>query len=324
MTATVHSWEHSLLRLAHEGWQAAKQQPFTTEASATDLVAAYLHCEQITAEHSRSFHLASRLLPPEKRRATRALYAFCRMTDDLVDEPDEGADLSREERLGLLKEWQTRAFDPAPSSDDALVLAWADARARFHIPQRYAEQLIDGVAQDLTHSGYQTFADLTGYCYGVASTVGLMSMHIVGYRGAEAIPYAVKLGVALQMTNILRDVMEDWRNGRLYLPREELDSFGIAPEEIGERVDYRWREFMRFQIARNRQLYAEAWPGIGLLARDGRFSIAAAADLYRQILNDIENHGYDNLSRRAYISKWQKLSRLPGIWWSSRRFPVSI
>ena len=165
----------------------------------------------------------------------------------------------------------------------------------------------------------QTFHDLATYSYGVASTVGLMSMHIIGYSGPEAIPYAIKLGLALQMTNILRDVAEDWQRGRVYLPQDELAYFGLTEGTIADgRVTDQWREFMRFQIDRNRQLYAEAWPGIGMLNKKGRFAIAAAAGLYRGILNDIENHDYDVFSRRSHIGTFGKLRRLPMLWWQSR------
>jgi 15-cis-phytoene synthase len=182
------------------------------------------------------------------------------------------------------------------------------------VPARYVEQLLDGVGRDLAQQRYQTFDELAGYAYGVASTVGLMSMHIIGYAGPQAIPYAVKLGVALQLTNILRDVGEDRRAGRLYLPAEELAAFGLTEADLAAgRVDERWRRFMRYQIRRNRRLYAEAWPGIALLNRDGRLAIRAAADLYRAILADIEAHDYDVFSRRAHVSAWGKLRRLAAI-----------
>jgi phytoene synthase len=127
------------------------------------------------------------------------------------------------------------------------------------------------------------------------------------------------LGVALQITNILRDVGEDWGLGRLYLPLEELAAYGLSEADVArDRVDERWRAFMRFQIARNRRLYAEAWPGIALLHKDGRLAVAAAGEFYRAILDDIEAHDYDVFSRRAHLSAWGKLSRLPGIWWRNR------
>jgi phytoene synthase len=162
---------------------------------------------------------------------------------------------------------------------------------------------------------------LAAYAYGVASTVGLMSMHIIGFAGVEAIPYAVKLGVALQMTNILRDVGEDWRAGRVYLPQEELAAFGLSEADLAAgRVTARWRAMMRYQIERNRQLYAEAWPGIALLDGDGRFAIGAAAGLYRAILDDIITRDYDVFNQRAYVRGPAKLGLLPGLWWAVSRF----
>ena len=307
-----HAWERTLLDLAYEalhGDHAVKptafDQPLLQNANA--------YCERITAEHSRSFHLASRLLPAGKRRAVRALYAFCRVSDDIVDRsaPDQAA---------RLEEWRRRATAAYPPADDFVAVAWADARLRHHVPLRYAEQLIDGVARDLRQTRYDTFEELAAYCYGVASTVGLMSMHIIGFAGQEAIPQAIKLGVALQMTNILRDVGEDWRIGRVYLPQEELAAFGLDESDLAAGVvDDRWRAFMRFQIDRNRRLYAEAMPAIALLNKDGRFAIAAAAELYRAILDSIEEQDYDVFTRRAFVGKWGKIRMLPGIWWRSRR-----
>jgi phytoene synthase len=199
-------------------------------------------------------------------------------------------------------------------------LAWADTITRYRIPRLYAHQLIEGVAKDITVKRYKTFDELAEYSYGVASTVGLMAMHIIGYSGPEAIPYAVKLGVALQLTNILRDIWEDWTMGRLYLPQDELSAYGLSEADIAsQQLSDRWSAFIQFQIERNRRIYAEAMPGIALLHRDGHFAIAAAAELYRAILGDIEAHGGDVFRRRAYVSRWEKLMRLPGIWWRAMR-----
>ena len=219
-----------------------------------------------------------------------------------------------------------------PTPDDPVVLAWADARARYRIPTAYAEQLIDGVARDLTTTRYASFDDLAAYCYGVASTVGLLSMHIIGFAGREAIPYAVKLGVALQLTNILRDVREDWAAGRVYLPQDELAAFGLSDADISglstagfrgeDGVTDRWRAFMRFQIERNRQLYNEAAPGIAWLDPAGRFAIAAAAGLYRDILESIAARDGDVFSQRAKPRTRTALPRAVGLWWRSQRPPV--
>jgi 15-cis-phytoene synthase len=309
-----YAWEVRLLTWAEEALRTQSSSG-GIHADAQVLDAAYHQCETITSLHSRTFFLASGLLPEPKRRAARALYAFCRVTDDLVDQ-----NTSSQQRLKALQEWQRRVMQSHPPSNDLVALAWADTCARFSIPRGYAEQLINGVARDLTQVRYQTFAELAEYAYGVASTVGLMAMHITGFAGEQALPYAVKLGVALQITNILRDVAEDWRAGRLYLPLEELALFGLTEDDLAQGVvDNRWRRFMKHQIDRNRYLYEESWPGIAMLDPDGRFAIGAAAELYRAILQDIEDHDYDVFSRRAHVSLVGKVRRLPSIWWRSRR-----
>lgn len=315
----IHDWERPLLTLAYEAGRACGPEPLPRIRDGKELDSAYDFCEAVTAANSQSFFTASRFLPRDKRRSVRALYAFCRKSDDIVDKPSSGK-RDPEAVRDALDSWRTRALVQAADRRDPVALAWSDARRRYAIPYRYAEQLIQGVARDISYRRYETFEDVTTYCYGVAATVGLMSMHIIGFSGAEAIPFALKLGVALQLTNILRDVGEDWREGRLYLPLKELRDYGLCEEDIEAGVvDDRWRAFMRFQIGRARQLYEEAWPGIALLHADGRFAIGAAADLYRAILADIEAHDYDVFSRRAHVSMFGKLRRLPMIWWRSKR-----
>jgi phytoene synthase len=313
MTLDLRTWEHALLSMAHEAQHATATDISSAVRDTVLLDFAYTRSTLFTAKHSRSFFIASALLPAEQQRAVRALYAFCRRTDDLVDCPQDDVEAA-------LAAWRERALSPEPPISDPIAVAWADARLRYRIPRRYAEQLIDGVARDLHQTRYCTFEELTTYAYGVASTVGLMSMHIIGFANAEAIPYAIKLGVALQLTNILRDVGEDWRAGRVYLPADELATYGLSEDDIAAgRVDARWRAFMRFQITRNRRLYEEAWPGIAMLDRRGRFAVATAGELYLAILDDIETHDYDVFNRRAHVSTPGKLRRLPGIWRRSRR-----
>ena len=310
--AQRQTWENNLQILAQDAWNSVIHA-FNAQVDAASLRKAYQHCARLTAQHSKSFFLSSALLPNPKRKATRALYAFCRVGDDLIDR-------STGDSAAALKQWRSIALAADPQSDDPVLLAWSHTRSVHRIPHRYAEQLIDGVARDLRQTRYETFDELAEYSYGVASTVGLMSMHIVGFSGPEAIPYAVKLGVALQLTNILRDVGEDYRSGRVYLPQEELAAFGITEDQIAAgRVDDRWREFMRFQIARNRLLYKEAWPGIAMLNRDGRFAIAAAALLYRGILDDLEAHDYNSFTRRSHVTQRGKVVRLAQAWWKTRQ-----
>lgn len=340
------TWEAMLLDWAYTALDTRTTERLhaLSDTHSERLRAAYDLCEAVTRYHSRTFYAASGLLPEEKRRAVRALYAFCRVTDNLVDQAG-----TVERRRAALNSWRALSLNGDTSSigegglcwwaiptelngempDPELVaLAWADARARFQIPVGYAEQLIDGVARDLDQTRYATFDDLAAYSYGVASTVGLMAMHIIGFAGEQALPYAVKLGVALQMTNILRDVAEDWHAGRVYLPQEELDLYGLCEADVermanGAAPDTRWNAFMRFQIERNRSLYAEGTQGIALLDHKGRFAIAAAAELYCAILRDIERHRYDVFSRRAHVSTVGKMRRLPVIWWKSTRMGVA-
>jgi 15-cis-phytoene synthase len=310
---TLQTWEHTLLDWAYEALDdRASARPGQHAANPALLGQAYTYSSALTHTYSRTFYMASGLLPGAKRAAARALYAFCRVSDDIVDQPGEA-------QAAKLADWRRRALVAYPSGDDPVALAFGDARQRFAIPRRYAEQLVDGVSRDLTPERYETFDDLAAYCYGVASTVGLMAMHIVGFApGADcrkAIPYAVRLGVALQLTNILRDVGADFAAGRVYLPQAELEDFELSEADLTRGVvTDRWRAFMRFQIRRNRQLYDDAMPGVALLAPDGRIAITAAATLYRAILGDIEAHDYDVFGRRAHISAWGKLSRLPSIW----------
>jgi len=303
------NWENHLLDLAGQIPHPHTRPFFSYWAGDVTLQKAYKQAEQITSEHSKSFYFASALLPEEKRSAVRALYAFCRTVDDIADESTD------QESNSQLDYWRTMIETASLRDDDLVAAAWADTLTRYHIPRHYALQLIDGVARDLIQTRYQTFDELATYCYGVASTVGLMSMHIVGFKTPKAVPYAIKLGVALQMTNILRDVGEDYRNGRIYLPREELIYYGIHEADIAAgRITDSWRQFMRFQLDRTRQLYAESWTGVEMLERDGQLAIGAASVFYQGILDEIEKNDYNVFTRRASLSALRKVSRIPSLW----------
>jgi phytoene synthase len=273
---------------------------------------AYAECERIIRRHSKSFYFSSQFLAPESRRAVRALYAFCRTTDDTVD-------LATGDPARALAAWvqQARAARPVPSNP--VLVAWHDTRTRYGLAASLVDELLAGVAMDLTIHRYESFADLWLYCYRVASVVGLLVMGITGHSpGAE--PYAIKLGVALQLTNILRDVGEDAARGRVYLPQEELARFGLSADEILLGVyDDRFRALMQFQVARTRRLYEESWPGVALLAEESRFAIGAAARVYRGILDKLVANNYDAYTRRAHLKLREKIGRLPRIWWDVRR-----
>lgn len=274
---------------------------------------AYHECEQIIRQHSKSFFFSTQFLPPDKRRAVRAFYAFCRVTDDTVDQAS--GDPAR-----ALAEWVQQARAARPRSDNPVLLAWHDTRTHYNLPADLVDELLAGVAMDLTINRYATFTDLWLYCYRVASVVGLLSMGVTGAAPGAA-PFAIKLGVALQMTNILRDVGEDAGRGRVYLPQEDLQRFGLSAEDILSRVyDERFVAMMRFQVERTYRLYDESWPGIGLLPPDSRFAVAAAARVYRGILDNLVANGYDPYTRRAHLTLREKLVRLPRIWLDVQRF----
>ena len=192
MSLQPHAWEPKLLSLAYEGLGTATPTDPKTVFDRTLLEKGYRYCKNVTARHNHSFYLASSLLPRRKQQAVRALYALCRVTDDIVDRFAGNAQ-------EVLASWCRRVLTPPePTEDNLVAVAWADTQQRYAIPQVYIQQFIDGVARDLHQTRYTTFADLATYAYGVAATVGLVSMHITGFCGTEAIPYAVKLGVALQ------------------------------------------------------------------------------------------------------------------------------
>ena len=283
------------------------------------LVEAYRHCAELTQTHSKSFYFSTQMLPLPKREAIRVLYAFCRTTDDLVDlNPARGHE--------SLAQW-SQILQATPRRDDPVPLAWADVRDRFNVVAQLEAELLAGVEMDLSINRYETFADLWLYCYRVASVVGLLSMQVIGYAEG-AVPYAIKLGVALQLTNILRDVGEDAARNRIYLPREDLAQFGVSEQDVLDGVlSARMTALLRFQIARAHQLYAESWRGIGLLHPDSRFAVATAATVYRGILGKIEANSYNVWTRRASVSNAEKLASLPRILWRLRRlnreFPVS-
>lgn len=274
------------------------------------LAAAYGHCAELTQIHSKSFYFSTQLLPLSKREAIRVLYAFCRTSDDLVD-------LNPHNPHEHLAQWHQTLRNP-PRHDDPVPLAWSDVRRRFKLVARLEAELLAGVEMDLSINRYETFADLWLYCYRVAAVVGLLSMQVIGYAEG-AVPYAIKLGVALQLTNILRDVGEDASRNRIYLPREDLARFGVREEEIlaGVQSD-RMTALLQFQIARAHQLYDESWAGIGLLHPDSRFAVATAATVYRGILGKIVANNYNVFTQRASLSLAQKLRSLPRIMWQVR------
>ncbi|MEO7521936.1 MAG: phytoene/squalene synthase family protein [Gemmatimonas sp.] len=288
-------------------------------------------CERITRHHARTFSLASRLLPPEKRRAAYALYAFCRVADDMVDganssTPDESATV----RAGL-REYEnglSAALAGRPSDPVFREVAWVTTR--FEVPAAPLFELLSGVARDLDVTAYHDWRELESYCQGVASSVGEMCTHVFGVAAdgsrARAVGHARTLGVAMQLTNILRDVGEDAKRGRCYLPRTELGQFGLSTDDVFSNpqlpLDARWRRFMAYQVERARQLYSTALPGISMLMPDAQRCATACAAGYAGILGAIEAQDYDTISTRARVGS---LARMGILWdaWRYRAIPTA-
>jgi phytoene synthase len=273
----------------------------------------------VTRSNAKSFYFCARFLAPEKRSGIYAVYALCRHLDDLVDSaPGEPPHRTR----AHVESWRRRLVARSPDDHPALV-AWHAARARFGIDPALAEALVDGVLMDLAKARYETFEELDVYCYRVASVVGLMVCSIFGYSDAAALGHAADLGRAMQLTNICRDVGEDARLGRVYLPLDECARFGVSESSIlAGVVDDRFRALMRFQVARARSFYALAEPGIAFLNPDCRFTVRLSSRIYGQILDRIERNGYDVQSRRAFVPFGRKVATIPRAWletyWEAR------
>lgn len=267
--------------------------------SSLELDGLYREAEEATARGSKSFYFATRFFPAELARSAHAVYWFCRTTDDLVDEAPNA-----EAGRAAIDAWE-REFESGTPRHPVLCL-FRQAVRRHEIPLDYPRALIAGVRMDLTISRYERFADLEVFCYRVASVVGLMMMHVIGYSGQPQ-QQAIDLGIALQLTNILRDIGEDWGRGRLYLPLEELRRFEVSLDDLaaGRRTPA-FRELMRFQARRARDYYARGMSGIPALHRDGRFAVEIAAKVYAGILNRIERSDYDVFRQRAVVPAREK------------------
>ncbi|MEM7769161.1 MAG: 15-cis-phytoene synthase CrtB [Cyanobacteria bacterium P01_E01_bin.6] len=291
-----------------------------TASDLASLEDAYEYCRQITSTYSKTFYLGTLLMPEEKRRAIWAIYVWCRRTDELVDGPDAASTTP-----ATLDQWEKNlesifAGHPVANPDVALV----DALSRFPIEIQPFKDMIAGQRMDLYRSRYETFEDLNLYCYRVAGTVGLMSNAVMGvdtsgrdvpwYRKSDVVKpeqEAIALGIANQLTNILRDVGEDAQRGRIYLPLEDLARFNYTEEDLMNGViDERWSDLMRFQIDRAQSFYIQAEQGVRKLSKDARWPVWTALMLYRKILNEIERNQYDVFSKRAYVPGVRKFFTL--------------
>jgi phytoene synthase len=282
----------------------------------------FLACREVERRHGSSYFAATRLFPRDLRQATWALYAFFRLPDEIVDAPEDSAEVcglplppgtTPEERLATWRSWWHEALRTGASTHPVL-RATAATFARYAIPPELAEAFLDAMAQDAWKSRYATYDELRQYMYGSAAAVGLMMTHAIGFSSPDALVRATALGEAMQLTNFVRDVGEDARErGRVYLPLEDLARFGAREEDVlAQRMTPAFVALLRFEIARARQLYADAEPGIALLDRRGRFAVRAASRLYAGILDEVEKNGHDVLTQRARTSGARKLRLVIG------------
>lgn len=274
-------------------------------------------CRDLAREHGRTFYFASRFLPPARRSAMLAAYAYCRIADDIVDRAAaRGGDPSAE-----LDGWERQLTAPA----HPVARAFAATRERYGIPIEPVHDMLTGVRMDLQPARFETWPDLRVYCYRVAGTIGLIAAPILGCRDADALPRAVELGIAMQLTNILRDVAEDAALGRVYLPREELDAFGVCADSLLlGRATGQFCDLIAFQIDRARCLYANAHDGVRALSPSGQLTTLASSHLYSKILNRIEEERYDVLSRRAFVPTRHKVGAVPTIAVSFLRMQLGV
>ncbi len=280
----------------------------------TELEQAYDHCQRVARENAKNFYYAFRTLPASKRRAVYAVYAYCRLCDDVAD-GDLSTDRKREEldRIrGLVAGMHKNGIEGPLAAE---FRALRDAAGAFRIPDRYLEEVVDGVESDLHKNRFANFAELREYCYKVASVVGLICIEVFGYQDPLAKEYAVDMGIALQLTNILRDVKEDAERDRIYIPQDEMARCGYTEEDLlTGTVNDAFRNLMKEQVDRARSYYARSRPLFDLLDRDARACPRVLHAAYGAILDRIEDSGFDVYARRIGLSTRKKLAITARLW----------
>lgn len=326
----------------------SQPQSETQGSSPLQLQAAYGVCRSISRAAAKNFYYAFLALPREKRDAICAVYAFMRHADDLSDEPG----LPMEERRAKLADWleRLRRVVAGEPTDDPVLLALADAQSRCSIPAGLLETLVEGTLMDVQEEAeaaarglapgseasegnapattavavpvlttqYETFEDLYRYCYRVAGVVGLICIRIFGYRDPAAEELAERCGIAFQLTNIIRDVKEDAGLGRVYLPREDMEKFGLSPLDLqgsSEQVAQRFRPLLQFEAQRAQEFYRSADQLMPYINEDGRPALWVLVTIYRRLLEKIVARDCDVFGGKIRLSSWQKFSVLAkGVW----------
>jgi phytoene synthase len=260
-----------------------------------------------TKHYSKSFYISAKMLPEETRWATYALYGFCRYADNLIDNPRSR---TIDDLLAEIKyvKWELKRAYETGESEHPILGSFIIVAKKFGIPIEYPMELIKGVQMDIQKSRYENFDELYLFAYRVAGVVGLMMTHVLGYKNKEAFVYAEKLGIAMQLTNILRDIQEDKNMDRIYLPLQELREFGLSEKDIfDENMSHKMHEFMRFQVNRAHQYYEEANKGIPMLNRKSQFAIFASSKIYSGILRKIEARDLNPFQGRVFVPQMKKI-----------------
>ncbi len=281
------------------------------EGSSLSVDEAYELCHLYTKERAKSFFYAFSILPLAKRRAILAAYTFAGEADDIAD----GAGTPAEKRHDLERFRTSLHACVGGERRGPLWVALGDAIDRYAIPTSYFEELARGVEMDLEVSRYRSFEDLWHYCYRVASVVGLICVRVFGYRDPAALEYAVDLGIAMQVTNIMRDVREDAERGRIYLPQEDLERFGVSEEEIlGGIYSERFGELMRFEADRTWQYFEKGRKLIPLLGLRSRMCVNTIRGVYAELLERMAARDYDIFSERVQFSRGEKMALIGRLW----------
>ena len=289
-------------------------------ANVTTDGAAARYAEAVTRASRTSFYYSFLFLPREKRRAIYAIYAFCRAADDLADAT--GDDARKRRDLDAWGEELRRCFDGHPTHP--ITAALLPVIRRYSLPSDRFEGILEGVTADLTRKRYDTFEELRDYCYRVASLVGLLCVEIFGYRNPVSRSYAEELGLAFQMTNILRDLRADAEAGRIYLPREDLARFHVPEDDLlAGRVTPAFRELMRFETERARERFMRADRLLPAEDRRALFAARIMGEIYRGVLTEIERIGYDVFRRQASLSEARKIGIALRIYLADRAFAAS-
>ena len=279
-----------------------------------DLESAYEVCRTITRREAKNFYYAFLTLPAAKRRAIYAAYAFCRHCDDSVDDVT-----STDAKIKALADLQSDLDSTyTGTASSPVYVALADVAQNYSIPQDYFREVILGVESDLVKDRFQNFEELREYCYRVASVVGLICLQIFGYKDDEARAYAVDLGLAMQLTNIIRDVREDFNMGRIYLPQDEMARFGYTEDDLKYSVrNQAFHDLMKFQADRAREYFDKGFKLLPYLSRRSRACPAVLGALYSKVLDRIEASDYDVLESRVSLNKAQKISITAKTWLGS-------